>query len=281
MHICLNFNARNRTVCELLLIDNLCGKNVLYNRCSVETDYPVHYLFSVHVILVLLPVLVAVVEIFYMPFSKYFSRLTAVADCDRMLRYQASSNCYQLCYGWGSSWQPLMCKADIITVLCRYRLCQELVKWATTWQNQQSDCVPSEDSDQPGHTQSDQSSLCAQWVAKDPSFIHAHNKDSDQTWRMPRLSLCWAHSHFVGFVMSRLKSWYWRNSADLLHKWFCRDSHLSAVSRCMQWAAADEVTIYSFTSMSGCMIEHSSAAIYRSIFNVGKLQKQRYQSTSL
>ena len=25
------------------------------------------------------------------------------------------------------------------------------IKWATTWQNQQSDCAPSEDSDQPGH----------------------------------------------------------------------------------------------------------------------------------
>ena len=24
-------------------------------------------------------------------------------------------------------------------------------KWATTWQNQQNECAPSEDSDQPGH----------------------------------------------------------------------------------------------------------------------------------
>ena len=29
-------------------------------------------------------------------------------------------------------------------ILCRS-------KWATTWQNQQNDCAPSEDSDQPGH----------------------------------------------------------------------------------------------------------------------------------
>ena len=35
--------------------------------------------------------------------------------------------------------------------------------------------------------QSDQSSLCAQWVAKDPSFLHADSEDSDQTGRMPRL----------------------------------------------------------------------------------------------
>ena len=32
-----------------------------------------------------------------------------------------------------------------------------------------------------------ESSLCAQWVAKDPKFLHADSEDSDQTGRMPRL----------------------------------------------------------------------------------------------
>ena len=32
-----------------------------------------------------------------------------------------------------------------------------------------------------------ESSLCAQWVAKDPSFLHVDSEDSDQTGRMPRL----------------------------------------------------------------------------------------------
>ena len=32
-----------------------------------------------------------------------------------------------------------------------------------------------------------ESSLCTQWVAKDPSFLHADREDSDQTGRMPRL----------------------------------------------------------------------------------------------
>ena len=32
-----------------------------------------------------------------------------------------------------------------------------------------------------------ESSLCAQWVAKDPMCLHADSKDSDQTGRMPRL----------------------------------------------------------------------------------------------
>ena len=47
-----------------------------------------------------------------------------------------------------------------------------------------------------------ESSLCAQWVAKDPSFLETDSEDSDQTGRMPRpdLSLRWAQTHFVGFV---------------------------------------------------------------------------------
>ena len=44
-------------------------------------------------------------------------------------------------------------------------------------------CAPSEDSDQ-----SNQSSPCAQWVAKDPWFLHADSEDSDKTGRMPSRS---------------------------------------------------------------------------------------------
>ena len=32
-----------------------------------------------------------------------------------------------------------------------------------------------------------ESSLCASWVAKDPTFLHADSENSDQTGRMPRL----------------------------------------------------------------------------------------------
>ena len=57
---------------------------------------------------------------------------------------------------------------------------------------------------------SSESLLCAQWVAKDPSFFHADSEDSDQTGRMPRLiCLCWAHMPFC---------------------WFCRDgAHFSSL----------------------------------------------------
>ena len=49
-------------------------------------------------------------------------------------------------------------------------------------------CAPSKDSDQPGaFTQSDQSLLCAQWVVKDPSFLHADSEDLHWTGQMPRL----------------------------------------------------------------------------------------------
>ena len=52
-----------------------------------------------------------------------------------------------------------------------------------------------------------ESLLWAQWVAKDPRFLHADSEDSDQTGRMPRL--IWVFSgrtgHFVGFVLQRLK----------------------------------------------------------------------------
>ena len=53
-----------------------------------------------------------------------------------------------------------------------------------------------------------ESSLCAQWVAKDPSFLHVDSEDSDQTGRMPRLIWVFAGRtcHFVGFVTRRLSS---------------------------------------------------------------------------
>ena len=50
--------------------------------------------------------------------------------------------------------------------------------------------------------QSDQSSLCAQWVAKDPSFLHVDSEDSDQSGRMPRLIWVFTGSTVILFVLS-------------------------------------------------------------------------------
>ena len=51
-----------------------------------------------------------------------------------------------------------------------------------------------------------ESSLCAQRIAKDQSFLHADSEDSVQTWWMPRLIWVFAGRtcHFVGFVMHML-----------------------------------------------------------------------------
>ena len=55
-----------------------------------------------------------------------------------------------------------------------------------------------------------ESSLCTQREAKDPSFLHADSKDSDQTEQTPRLIWDFAGCtcHFVGFVMRRLRLKY-------------------------------------------------------------------------
>ena len=51
-----------------------------------------------------------------------------------------------------------------------------------------------------------ESSLRAQWVAKGPKFLHADSDDwSDWADAQADLSLRWAHTHFVGFVMSQLR----------------------------------------------------------------------------
>ena len=94
--------------------------------------------------------------------------------------------------------------------------------WAILWQNQQNRmCTQVRLRSAWASAQSDQSSLCAQWVAKDPSFLHAVSNDSNQTGRMK--SSC----HFVGFVMRRLKYifaatlWHWWTELDLwqLGRW--------------------------------------------------------------
>ena len=47
-----------------------------------------------------------------------------------------------------------------------------------------------------------ESSLCAQWVDKEPSFLHADSEDSDQTGRMPRLIWVFAGCTLILLVLS-------------------------------------------------------------------------------
>ena len=46
-----------------------------------------------------------------------------------------------------------------------------------------------------------ESSLCAQWVAKDPSFLHADSEDSDLSLRWAHMPFCWL-CHVVAEIMS-------------------------------------------------------------------------------
>ena len=47
-----------------------------------------------------------------------------------------------------------------------------------------------------------ESSLSAQWVAKDPSILHTDSEDSDQTGRMPRLICVFAERPLTLSVLS-------------------------------------------------------------------------------
>ena len=79
--------------------------------------------------------------------------------------------------------------------------------WAATWQHQQNECAPSEDSDQPGHPPSLIRVFVVRmkkpWVLSYP--VSAQRRLwSDRADAQADLSLHWAHTHFVGFVMSWL-----------------------------------------------------------------------------
>ena len=87
--------------------------------------------------------------------------------------------------------------------------------WAATWQNQQNDCAPSEDSDQPGHPPC----LIRVFVvcikkAYVLSFPLSAQRRLWSDWADAQadLSLRCAHSHFVSVVIRRL---IWLNLVDL------------------------------------------------------------------
>ena len=51
-------------------------------------------------------------------------------------------------------------------------------------------------------TQTDQSLLCALWIAKDPNFLQADSEDwSDWPGTQTDLSLCWVHMSFCSFCL--------------------------------------------------------------------------------
>ena len=82
-----------------------------------------------------------------------------------------------------------------------------LLIWASSWQNQQRECAPSEDSDQPGHPPSLIRVFAVRmkkaWTLSCP--LSAQQRLwSDWADAQADLSLHWAHSHIVCFVTRRL-----------------------------------------------------------------------------
>ena len=84
--------------------------------------------------------------------------------------------------------------------------------WAATWQNQQNECAPSEDSDQPGHPPSLIRVFAVRmkkaWVLSCP-LSAKRRLWSDWADAQADLSLRWAHTNLVCFVMSWLTFMLW------------------------------------------------------------------------
>ena len=127
---------------------------------------------------------------------------------------------------------------DIITYLCKVhdevfsgwhlkinRKCRPSHakdNWAASWQNIQNECAPSEDSDQPGHPPSLIRVFAVRmkkaWVLSYP--LSAQRRLwSDWADAQADLSLRWAHSHFVGFVMRWLNLCKMIDACTIRQKW--------------------------------------------------------------
>ena len=139
---------------------------------------------------------------------------------------------------------PIKCffrlKPDRVDCNCRHTIIFKGI-WATSWQNQQCGCAPSEDSDQPGHSPSLIRVFAVRmkkaWVLSYP--LSAQRRLwSDWANAQADLSLRWAHSHFVGFVMRRLIS--------VIVSFFLFSQSFSETERCSFW----QVTLPPFIRLS-------------------------------
>ena len=100
-------------------------------------------------------------------------------------------------------WGPtLICVIIQIHVIANHAIKRFI--WAASRQNQQNGlCTQQRLRSAWASAQSDQSSLSAwrklgSWATH---WAHSKDSDSDREDAQADLSLCWAHSHFVGFVM--------------------------------------------------------------------------------
>ena len=94
------------------------------------------------------------------------------------------------------------------TSLSSLEVVASLGKWATTWQNQQNECAPSEDSDQPGHP---------------PNLIRVLTVCMKKHWVLSyQLSTVVFHNFWKESCKASLESpvenRHWRNQNFIVHK---------------------------------------------------------------
>ena len=111
-------------------------------------------------------------------------------------------------------------------------------------------CAPSKVRSAWASAQSDQSSLCAHWIAKDPSFLHAESEDwLDWADAQADLSLGWVHMPFC---------------------WFChalahvREKALDHATNQSRYVRIHNVWIYIELGQYSCLTHfHSAVAVHR------------------
>ena len=86
-----------------------------------------------------------------------------------------------------------------------------------------------------------ESSLCAQWVAKDPSFLHADSEDSDQTGQMPRLIWVFAGRTLILLVLSCRGSYNLNHVQDV--KWERKANINDRIKYNARQAESQEITL--------------------------------------
>ena len=115
-----------------------------------------------------------------------------------------------------------------------------------------------------------ESSLCTQWVAKDPSFLHADSKDSDQTGWMPRLIWVFAGRTVTLLVLSCHSSIIYT---------FCKISlFISFV--CSNSLRMGKVLLVPMSTMSRPWLNNSSGS-FPSLCSPACIMTHSYAATSL
>ena len=145
---------------------------------------------------------------FHHPTNVYDTFLTFVMRKDDVTIYHLTFMPFRRDLLWFDVFLPSSwCQLLVPEEGCNVSLCHTMEIWATTWQNQQNECEPSEDSDQPRHPPSLIRVFAGRskgsWGPKISSCGQRRLR-SDWADAQADLSLRWAHTYFVGFVMSRL-----------------------------------------------------------------------------